>query len=564
MVEYRQIHTWEQIMAETPSLYPRGEPGRPKVVRSPEPSFKEARSRFFNTTGPCQPDRHYMLAPKERLVGAQLDRYIRDELFWVLHAPRQTGKTSFLLNWTREINESGTAVACYVTVEHCQGLTDIAITGPAICQAIIRGARLTFTPEFVPIMPAVDPADQIGEILMQWAGLVAPMPLVVLFDEVDTLQDQPMVSFLRQLRAGFANRGPGRFPVSVALVGMRDLRDYLIKSKDGVPINPGSPFNIKEDSASLSNFSREDVHRLIGQHVTEKAQPFETAAIDLIYDLTRGQPWLVNALAKKCVWNLVPEETREPVNAAHVMQAKELLIQERATHLDSLTERLKEARIKRVIETIMAGKTDITLGRADRDVELCFDLGLICWEDGLRIANPIYQEIIPRVLSQNMHDNIPAPEFRWKQEDGSIDMPALMREFQRFWRRNADCWEAQFDYLEVFPHLLVMAFLQRIINGGGCLDREYAAGRGRVDLAVEFGGRWTVIEIKMVHPQDGRESTIDEGLIQVARYRDRIGTTDAWLMVFDRRPEARARPWEERLTWETRDAPGGPVMVVGG
>jgi hypothetical protein len=45
--------------------------------------------RFFNTTGPCNPDDHYMLPPEDRLVGAQLHRYIRDELYWVLHAPRQ-------------------------------------------------------------------------------------------------------------------------------------------------------------------------------------------------------------------------------------------------------------------------------------------------------------------------------------------------------------------------------------------------------------------------------------------------------------------------------------------
>ena len=78
--------------------------------------------RFFNTTGPCDPDYHYMLPPKDRLVGAQLHRYIRDRLYWVLHAPRQTGKTTFLQSWMREINDGGEAVACYVSVESRQGI----------------------------------------------------------------------------------------------------------------------------------------------------------------------------------------------------------------------------------------------------------------------------------------------------------------------------------------------------------------------------------------------------------------------------------------------------------
>ncbi|RCK73280.1 MAG: Cell division protein FtsI [Peptidoglycan synthetase] [Candidatus Ozemobacter sibiricus] len=525
-----------------------------------------AKGRFFNTTGPCNPVEHYMLSPKQRLVGAMLDKYLTHNLYWVLHAPRQTGKSTFLLSWVREINASRSAIACYASVEVCQGETEVSLTNRAICQSIISSARLSLVPDAVPVIPDADPLTLVGEFLAQWARQVAPWPLVVLFDEVDVLQDQPMVSFLRQLRSGFAQRGPGRFPTCVALVGMRDLRDYLIKAKDGVPVNPGSPFNIKESSASLANFTREDVHALIGQHVAEKGQPFAAEAIDLIYEFSRGQPWLVNGLAKKCVWNLVPEETKAPVTVEHVRQAKELLIQERAVHLDSLAERLKDPQVRRVVQAILVGETDPELAEGD-DFRLCLDLGLVTVEQGVpQIANPIYREVIPRVLTQGAQLAIPQPEFAWQKSDGTLDLAGLLREFQRFWRRHADAWEAKSDYLEAFPHLLLMAFLQRVLNGQGRIEREYAAGRGRVDLAVEWQGRWSVIEIKLVHPADGREGTIEEGLRQTARYRDAVGASEAYLVVFDRRPEARTRPWEERLTWEERPAPmgqGGPITVVG-
>ena len=98
--------------------------------------MESKRRRFFNTTGPCNPDRHYMLSPEERLVGGQLSRYIVDELYWVLHAPRQTGKTTFLQSWMREINSGGEQVACYVSVERCQGVADPKDAIPAICNAI--------------------------------------------------------------------------------------------------------------------------------------------------------------------------------------------------------------------------------------------------------------------------------------------------------------------------------------------------------------------------------------------------------------------------------------------
>ncbi len=518
--------------------------------------------RFFNTTGPCNPDDHYMLPPEARLVRAQLERYIESKLYWVLHAPRQTGKTTFLQSWMRTINASEKAVACYVSVEACQQFPDASDAIPAICAAIRSYSESFLDARYVPPMPSVPVPMQLDRILKDWAALVAPKPLVVLFDEVDVLQDQALVSFLRQLRGGFAARGIGLFPVSVALVGMRDLRDYLVRSKDGLALNPGSPFNIKEDSATLSSFTREDVQALMRQHTAETAQVFSDEAVALVYDLTRGQPWLVNALCKKCVWQLCPKG--EPVGVEHVEAARELLIQERAIHLDSLAERLRDPRVKRIVQSVMVGDSDPDLATGD-DLRLTLDLGLVCIENGTPvITNPIYRETIARVLSYSMQLAIPAPEFIWRKPDGSLDMEALLKEFQRFWRRHADLWEAKADYTEAFPHLLLMPFLQRVVNGGGRIEREYAAGRGRMDLAVLYGGSWSIIEIKLVHPGDGLTMTVDEGLRQVLRYRDTIDRqAGAWLVVFDRTPSGRAKTWDERLTWELRDTDSGSVTVVG-
>jgi len=213
--------------------------------------------RFFNTTGPCNPDDHYMLAPEERLVSAQLHRYISNKLYWVLHAARQVGKTTFLQSWMREINEGGEAIACYVSVERCQGIGDADRAMPGIYGAVRKYAKDYGLP-----IPEIDLSISINildEVLSRWSELVAPKPLIVLFDEVDVLEGGTMISFLRQLRGGFATRGVGKFPVSIVLVGMRDLKDYITASKDGMAPNPGSPFNIKEDSATLSNFSKRPI-----------------------------------------------------------------------------------------------------------------------------------------------------------------------------------------------------------------------------------------------------------------------------------------------------------------
>ncbi len=502
-----------------------------------------------------------MLPPKDRLIGASLDRYIRDELYWVLHAPRQTGKTTFLQSWMHEINAGTEAVACYVSLETCQEVTEVERAMPVMVTAVRQSAERFRVP--VPEYPQEVPAESmLSIVLVDWARKAAPKKLIILFDEVDVVAGPAMVSLLRQLRGGFAQRGVGEFPVSIALVGMRDLRDYLVTSKDGQILNPGSPFNIKEDSVTLGNFSCSDIAALTGQHTAETAQAFSEQALERIYACSSGQPWLVNALIKECVLRIIPPETRETVQAKHVDQARERLIASRATHIDSLGERLREERVRRVIQPMITGHADPTLGRSDRDVEFCLDLGLIAWEGSLVIANAIYREVIARYLSQNYQDNIPVPEFRWQHEDGSLDMDALMDEFQKFWAWNSEIWEEKAEYTEAFPHLLLMAFLQRIINGGGMVDREYAAGRGRMDLLIRFGGKNNLIEIKLVHPRMGREATRDQGLEQVERYADQTDPHTCHLVIFDRRTGQRDKTWEERISRETCTTSSGRSVEV--
>lgn len=410
----------------------------------------------------------------------------------------------------------------YVTVERAQGVPDPERAMPAICEAIRESAVAFLGESFAPEIPDASPLSMLSATLNDWAAVVAPKPLV----------------------------------------GMRDLRDYLIQSKDGVPLTPGSPFNIKEDSANISNFSRGDIRTLALQHTTATGQAFSDEALAEIWEQTGGQPWLTNAILKKCTWTLCPKG--EPVELEHIRQAREMLIQERAVHLDSLVERLKDPRIKRIVELIITGETDPNLTTGD-DFLLAQDLGLVTKEGGApRIANPMYKEVIARVLSQGMQDAIPPIEFRWQNADGTLDMQALLREFQLFWRERSEIWEVKTDYPEAFPHLLVMALLQRVVNGGGRIEREYAAGRGRVDLAVFYEGACSIIEIKVVSTR-GREATVEQGLTQIERYRALIDpAAPAFLVVFDRTPAGRERPWEERLSWETRTTPDGAVTVVGG
>jgi len=517
--------------------------------------------RFFNTTGPCFPWDHYMLPPAERLIGARLDRYIGDSLYWVLHAPRQTGKTTFLQNWAREMNSAGEVVACYVTIERCQRLPEPERCMPDLCKAVQECAG--FANLSVPESKTNAPNSMLSDMLIHFSSLVAPKPLVMLFDETDALEGDAMISFLRQLRGGFMERGVGKFPVSIALVGMRDLRDYITAAKDGVPPSPMSPFNIKTDSILLGNFSRDDVQKLFAQRTEETGQQITDEAFQYVWEQSMGQPWIVNSLFERATTRILRQDDYSDVTLEHVESAREQMIQARETHLDSLAVRLRDARIKKIIEPIIIGEINPDLGRENLDVQYVIDMGLINWstEKGLAIANPIYTEIITRNLNSGYHDIMPPPSaWKWQKADGSLDMDSLLKEFQRFWRRHSEIWDQKADYTEAFPHLLLMAFLQRILNGGGKIEREVAAGRGRMDLLVEYKGVKAVIEIKLVRSYDTPKEVREEGLQQIAMYRDKAApSAPAYLMIFDRRKETKTLPWDERISWTEEDG----ITVLG-
>jgi len=518
--------------------------------------------RFFNTTGPCFPWDHYMLPPADRLIGAQLDRYIGDRLYWVLHAPRQTGKTTFLQNWAREINSGDEAVACYVTIERCQRLSEPERCMPNICMAIRDYADFTNLP--IPVPGTSEANSMVNNILIDWAKKTAPKPLVILFDEVDALEGDAMISFLRQLRGGFMDRGVGKFPVSIALVGMRDLKDYITAAKDGVQPSPLSPFNIKTDSILLGNFLYDDVKKLFAQRTEETGQQITDDALEYVWEQSQGQPWIVNSLFERATMRILKRDNYSTVTREHIEQAREQMILARETHLDSLVVRIQEPAIRKVIETLITGTPDPEL-TASEGFRICMDLGLVKKERSTpEVANPIYKDVLARQLTYSAQDAIPEPEWQWEKPDGSLDMDALLREFQKFWRKNSEVWEQKSDYTEAFPHLLLMAFLQRVLNGGGHIEREYAAGRGRMDLAVEYKKRIFIIEIKLVHLYDTPAEIQDEGLEQIQKYRDKTDTkAPAYLVIFDRRSGVKAKPWDERIYWQEEAIPGGTVTVVG-
>ena len=520
--------------------------------------------KCFNIAGPCFPDEHYMLPALERLPSIM--RIVEQRGYFVLHAARQSGKTTLLKALVAEINRKGSMNALYFTVESVQRFTDPREGIPKIVESM-RNAVLRH-PLFKDLVrdpnseaPALRPPSSgldVKALLVQLSEY-SKKPLVVFFDEVDCLSDDTLVTFLRQLRDGYITRDEAPFPASIALVGMRDIRDYKARIRpDGQTLGDASPFNIIKRDITLSNFGRDDIARLYAQHTEATGQVFCDGVVDRVYEYTLGQPWLVNAIAEECVENIHAFRYSEPITVEDIAIAKETIIRARGTHIDSLMERLKEPRVRRVVEPVILGK-DSYLSEFDDDYRYVLDLGLLRENEyhALVPGNPMYGEILLRYLSateqKRFYNDYRSPF--WLKEDGSLDMPALMAEFQRFWRENSGADREVYGYNEATPHLVMMGYLQRVVNGGGRIAREMALGSKRLDLCVEFGKFRYAVELKMRRNFSPKQSPA-----QLAGYLDSLGLSEGWMAVFD---DDKSKPWDEKIFLRDEVVDGKTIHIVG-
>ena len=425
-----------------------------------------ANVRTFNTTGPVVAADHYRIPPLERIDLDTVIGLIRDKKYFVLHAPRQTGKTSALLELRDLLNNGGHGdFRCvYANVEAGQAMRDNVTEGmrTVLSQFALR-ASLTLGDDTLQrvcneAMSSAGPGGALSLTLSRWAA-ADRKPLVLLIDEIDALVGDTLLSVLRQLRSGYDQR-PAAFPQSIILCGVRDVRDYRIHSSaEDRMVLGGSAFNIKSESLRLGNFSEQEIRALLAQHTATTGQAFTEDALALIRTRTGGLPWLVNALCYDACFRHPPGRDRtRPITAHAILVAQERLILRRDTHID----------------------------------DAC-DLGLVTQDAAgtPRIANPIYAEVVPRHLNYAVQAGLPQREAWYVDADGGLDVAGLLAAFQDIFREHSERWVQRFEqYHEAGP--------QCRSPSGKCSEAESrsdhgVAATGSVGYLVSYGSSGSTI-----------------------------------------------------------------------
>jgi hypothetical protein len=516
--------------------------------------IKKKKFKFFNTGGLCFPGKHYMVDPLTRLTD--VEGLIRKELYFTLHAPRQTGKTTYLYALARKLADEDQYIPLVVSFERA-GYENLPVekANTILIDAVYRASEHQLPLNYRPENPENKQYLDLYNYLRNWCEN-QEKPIALLVDEIDALLDEVFISILRQFRDGYQTR-PGHFPAAVVLVGLRDVRDYKAKIRnDDRSWGTGSPFNVKSGSIFLKNFSKEEVYQLLEQHTSETGQVFPREVKDEIYFLSNGQPWLTNGLANQIVANILKDDYSKKITLRHVEEAKEQLIQRRDTHLDSLVDRLKETRVKGIVQAIINGD-NLYSDILDDHITYVRDLGIVGLTDPLKFANPIYAEIIPRVMAGPIQSSLPGEiQTPWfVNRDGTLNMEKVLKEFQQYYRRHSGSWLQRYEYRESAHHLLLMAFLQRIVNAGGEIRREMAVGNGRLDMLVIFKNQEFALELKVKWDK----YTVEDGKEQLARYLDGLGLKKGYLVIFD----PADIDWEEKIYWQKTLYKDKTIIMVG-
>jgi hypothetical protein len=346
---------------------------------------------------------------------------------------------------------------------------------------------------------------------------------------------------------------------------MRNLGDYKAQVRAGAEtLGSMSPFNIVTKCFNLRNFTKAEVIELYEQHATETGQVFEPEMVDYAFEQTQGQPWLVNAVARECIEESLKKDYSIPITQKLAEQAVQNISLSRRTHTTSMIERLKEPRVRKIIEPLILG--DRPVSKTTDDYQYAKDVGLIRDDLGkVEPANPIYAELIIRELTWDAQDSINDDHKEYAipryLKDGKMDMDFLIRDFQTYWRENSDIWEKRYQedlyqYNEAAAHLVIQAFMQRVINGGGHIIREMALGTGRCDLCVVYGEHKYPIELKIKQNIRNQSQIYD----QILEYMDSVGSDAGWLVIFDKDTE---KSWDEKVYTREEIVDGKRVVVAG-
>jgi len=490
--------------------------------------------RFFEKSGTVDPEASYYV-PLENVVNPDnqdIKTMVDRGRYFSIFAPRQSGKTTFLKHFFKELHQNPTYAVIFLSFQKYNKLNQqrfYAQVQKKLYRQLIE--RLTAVEcrkleEIKSFLAHHDLIDHIsfGELFEELNRIIEFKKIVIFIDEFDGIPIHELENFLTTLRDLYLDYKEVRQKTlySVGLVGIRNITKLIV---GGV-----SPFNIA-DQVDLPPFTLKNVRDLYAQYTAETNQPFTEEAVKKIYEQTQGQTWLVNRLGTILTVNIKPGTTA-PIDEQDVEQAMQILLNERNDHFDNLYEKAKMYK-ETFIEIVF---DHVEYNQYDEEQSWLKQYGLIKNKDGYAVvANNIYKAIHVKAFFKEAraYDDL-SPET-YLLPGNRLDMIRILLNFGRYISRiGVKAFYAEEKPYEKTGQFLLTAWLYQFVkNGEGDVRDEVLSGLGRLDIMLTYKGKKYIIETKVNRHHDVNV-IIEEGILQLTgKYLATEEVEEGYLVIFD-------------------------------
>ena len=485
----------------------------------------------FNTTGLCNPKKHYMVNISEKLEKIKALR--ENEEYFVINRPRQYGKTTTLTALENSLKEKYLVISISF-----EGIGDIAFSNEEkfviefinLIEDILNCIDENLSETFKKLSLGVCTLSNLSRLISKFIKKL-DKEVILIIDEVDkSSNNQIFLNFLAMLRNKYLDREKGKAITfkSVILAGVYDIKNLKLKLRPEEERKYNSPWNIAVPFKVDMSLHKDGIKNMLDEYKKDKNLTFDTLkSSEFIYFYTNGYPFLVSRLCQ-----IIDEDLDSSWNDENMLKAVKLLLSEKNTLFDDVIKNVSNN--KDLYEYIF----DIVFNGEEKDfnidnniVDLGVTFGYFKEEDGkVKISNRLLEQRLYNYFVTNLKlRNVAGYNIKANFIEGTgLNIEKILIKFQEFMKEQYSSIDKNF--LEREGRLLFLAFIKPIINGVGFAFKEVQISEEkRLDVVITYNKNKYIIELKIWRGEEYHE----KGLKQLADYLHINNENKGYLLVFN-------------------------------
>ena len=486
----------------------------------------------FNTTGLCNPNKHYMVDISNKLYD--IKKLVEKEKYFIINRPRQYGKTTTLLALENNLKDKYLVISISF-----EGIGNVVFsTEREFCRKFIELIEINLeyynenlNKKLLDLSKNIDDFVSLSRTISSFIKEI-DKEVILIIDEVDKSSDnQIFLDFLGMLRNKYLDREKGRGVTfkSVILAGVYDIKNLKLKLRPDEERKYNSPWNIAFPFNVDMSLHKDGIKNMLDEYALDKKLSFNTSKVaEFIYFYTSGYPFLVSRLCQIIDENLGASWTEE-----NMIMAVKLLLDENNTLFDDLVKNIENNKELReyMFNLIMNGSGN-RFNLLNPIINLGVMFGYFKNENNtVVISNRIFSQVLYNYFSSLLEDNNAMKKYNFKAdfiEGNGLNIEKVLLRFQQFMKEEYSSKDESF--LEANGRMLFLSFITPIINGVGYAFKEVQISEEkRLDVVITYNNNKYIIELKIWHGEKYHE----RGLEQLADYLDINGQNKGYLLIFN-------------------------------